>query len=245
MGVARQRQYDDRFREGFPSPEQRRWIVVAAGALVIAVLAFVIGRATAPISKATPQTETVTVPATGAARTENGVPVGYQQTQPGAIAAATNYAQFLGGPLFLQPEKYRTALATLAAPEAKQKLLQEAEGNAASQQNASQIITNAAKGTPVSIAAYPLAYNVNNFSPTVAEVSVWYVSVIGVEGQVTPSQVWATMTVDLEWTNGDWKVTADGTTDGPVPVTTQGAVQTKQLPTQLRNYKLYSYAPGA
>ena len=244
MGPA-SRQYDDSFREGFPSPEQRRWIFVLIAAVVLAAVGFLIGRATAPISQATPQTQTGTVPATGASRTENGVPVGYQQTQAGATAAATNYTQFLGGPLFLQPDKYRAALRTLAAAEAKQKLLQEAEGNAASQQNASQIITNAAKGIRVSIAAYPLAYHVNNYSSTVAEVGVWYVSVVGEDGQVAASQVWATMTVDLEWTNGDWKVTADGTTDGPVPAATQSGVQTKQLPTQLRDYKLYGYAPGS
>jgi hypothetical protein len=245
MGVADRHQYDARFREGFPSPAQWRWVAGIVAAVAIALLAFWLGRTSAPISKATPQTQPVTVPASGASRTENGVPVGYQQSQPGAIAAATNFTQFLGGPLFLQPDKYRAGLGTLAAPEAKDKLLKEAEGNAASQQNSTQIITNASRGVPVSIGAYPLAYHVNNYSPAVSEISVWYVALLGEDGQLAPSQVWATVTVDLEWTNGDWKVTSDGTTDGPVPVLTQAPVQTKQLPPQLHNYKLYSYAPGA
>ncbi len=245
MSAADRRNYDSSFREGFPTPGQWRGIIAVGIALVIAVVAFFVGRATVPVAKATPQTETITVPATGASRSENGVPVGYPQTQPGAIAAATNFTQFIGGPLFLQPDKYRAALATLAAPEAKDKLLREAEGNAASQQNATQIISNASRGVAVSIGAYPLAYHVNNYSPSASEISVWYVALLGEDGQVTPSQVWATVTVDLEWTNGDWKVTSDGTSDGPVPVLTQAPLQTKQLPPQLRDYKVYSYAPGS
>ena len=245
MGVARQRQYDERFREGFPSPEQRRWIGIAVVAILLAVVAFLIGRATAPITKATPQTQTVTVPATGASRTENGVPVGYQQSKAGATAAATNYIQFIGGPMILEPEKARAALGTLAAPESKQKLLTEFESNLASIQNSTQLVANAARGTKVSVGSYPLAYHVNNYSSTVAEVSIWSVSVVAVDGQLTPTQAWATLAIDLEWTDGDWKVTSDGTTSGPVPVSVAAPVQTKQLPPQLRDYQLFSYAPGS
>src|ERR1700694_5098370 len=103
MSVADRRNYDASFREGFPKPTQWRGILALGLALVIGLVAFLVGRATAPVAKATPQTQTITVPATGASRTENGVPVGYAQTQPGAIAAATNFTQFIGGPLFLQP----------------------------------------------------------------------------------------------------------------------------------------------
>ncbi len=245
MSVADRRNYDASFREGFPTPTQWRGILALGLALVIGLVAFLAGRATAPVAKATPQTQTITVPATGASRTENGVPVGYAQTQPGAIAAATNYIQFIGGPLVLQPDKARAALGTLAAPESKQKLLGEFEANLSSLQNSTQLVANAARGVKVSIGSYPIAYRVNNYSSTVTEVSVWAVAVLAEDGQLAPSQAWTTFTVDLEWTNGDWKVTSDGSTPGPAPVQAGAAVQTKDLPTQLRDFKVYSYAPGA
>jgi hypothetical protein len=245
MGVTDRRQYDASFREGFPTATHWRWIGAVGGVIMIAAIAFLSGRASAPISKATPQTQTISVPAAGASRMENGVPVGYSQSQPAAIAAATNYTQFAAGPLLVQPDKYRAAIATLAAPQAKDKLLAEYESGVASTQNATQIISNTSRGIKVAVNAYPLAYHVNNYSSSVSEISIWYLAIIGQDGQQAPSQAWVTMTIDLEWTNGDWKVTADGSSPGPVPVLGQAPVQTKDLPPQLQAYQLYSYAPGS
>jgi hypothetical protein len=215
-------------------------------ALVILGLGFVVGRASAPKGASSAAIGSAAAPASpGASRVENGVPVGYQRSQQGAIAAATNYTRFLGGPLILQPENARSAMTTLAAPESKDKLLKELEGNLAGIQNGSQIITNAARGVKVAVASYPLAYHVNNYSSTVAEVSIWSMAVLGEDGQLAPTQAWDTITVDLEWTNGDWKVTSDGTIPGPAPALTQAGPQTKQLPTQLKDYQTYSYAPAS
>jgi hypothetical protein len=237
--MAQGRQYDERYREG--SPMALRLGGLGLIALVILGLGFLAGRASAP--KATTAGPATTATAPGASRTENGVPVGYSQTRTGAVSAATNFTRFLTGPLVLHPDGYRAALGTLAAPEAKTKLLGEAETSLATIQNNLQIVTNAARGVQVSIGAYPLAYHVNNYSPTVTEVSVWAVGVIAEDGQLAPSQSWQTVTVDLEWTNGDWKVTADGTTPGPVPALVQSPLQTKDLPQQLRDYSVYDSAP--
>ncbi|MEA2668777.1 MAG: hypothetical protein QOJ33_1711, partial [Chloroflexota bacterium] len=97
-----------------------------AGAALVAVLllglAFWVGRSNAP----TARTGAVATPATsagaGAARIQDGVPVGYTRSQAGAIAAATNYTQALSGQLLLQPDQYRAAILAVAAPEAKDKL---------------------------------------------------------------------------------------------------------------------------
>ena len=74
--------------------------------------------------------------------------------------------------------------------------------------------------------------------------SIWSMAVLAEDGQLAPTQAWDTITVDLEWTNGDWKITSDGTSPGPVPALTQSGPQTKQLPTQLRDYQSYNYATG-
>ncbi|MHB8510235.1 MAG: hypothetical protein ACYDGR_16590 [Candidatus Dormibacteria bacterium] len=243
--MADRHQYDARFREGFPSPTHLRWVGALIAAVVLIVAAYWFGRASVPISRATPQTRAVTVPGSGASRTENGVPVGYPQSESGAVAAATNYTQFLNGPLLLAPDKYRAAVGTVAAPEAKDKLIQDAERSLAAEQNNLQLVTNAARGIPVSIAAYPLAYHVNNYSSSVVEVALWVVSVVGENGQLAPSQAWDTITVDLEWTNGDWKETSAGSTPGPVPVLGQAPVQTKDLPAQLKDFRVFSYAPSS
>ena len=213
-------------------------------ALVILGLGFLVGRASAPKAATSPSAGSATASAApGASRVENGVPVGYQRTQVGAVAAATNYTQALSGALLLEPDQYRAAVGTVAAPESKSKLLQDAETSLAAEQNNLQLVTLAHRGVKVAISSYPLAYHVNNYSPTVAELSIWTVSIVGEDGQLAASQAWNTMTVDLEWTNGDWKETSVGSTPGPVPVLGQGPVQTKDLPQQLSSYQLYRYAP--
>ena len=241
-GMARGRQFDDRYREG--SSVNVRLIAAIVGVALLLGIAFYLGRASVPTGHAGSAATPATSSGAGATRTENGVPVGYPRSQSGSVAAATNYTRFLGGPLILQPEAARAALTTLAAPEAKDKLLKEFEGNLAGIQNGSQLITNAARGVKVAVGSYPLAYHVNNYSSTVAEVSIWSMAVLAEDGQLAPTQAWDTITVDLEWTNGDWKITSDGTSPGPVPALAQSGPQTKQLPTQLRDYQSYNYATG-
>jgi hypothetical protein len=213
-------------------------------ALVVLGLGFLVGRASAPKGTSTVAGSTTASAAPGASRAENGVPVGYLRTREGAVAAATNFAKFAGGPLILQPDKFRAAIGSLAAPESKTKLLNEYETGLAATQNSTQIITNAGRGVKVAVNAYPLAYHVANFSSNVSEVNVWYLTVLAQDGQAAPAQSWVTMTVDLEWTDGDWKVTSDGSAPGPVPLLGQAPVQTKQLPTQLSDYQVYGYLAG-
>src|SRR4051794_985044 len=71
-----------------------RWVV--AGGLAALLVAFAMGRATAPAL-----VETVPAPASGdakagASRMVAGIPVGYPRTQRGAVAAALNYGAAAG-----------------------------------------------------------------------------------------------------------------------------------------------------
>ena len=241
-GMARGRQFDDRYREG--SSVNARLIAAIVGVALLIAIAFYLGRASVPTGHAGSAATPATSSGNGATRTENGVPVGYPRSQLGAISAATNYTQALSGQLLLQPDQYRSAVGTASAPEAKEKLLQDAEKSLVAAQNNLQLITLASRGVKVSVASYPLAYHVNNYSSTIAEISLWTVSIVAEDGQLAPSQAWNTTTVDLEWTNGDWKETSVGSSDGPVPLLGQAPVQSKELPQQLRDYHLYGYAPG-
>jgi hypothetical protein len=195
----------------------RRRLGIAAivvGLLICLGVGVAIGRATvrsqATTTLPTPSASPSTAAAPGPTRVENGVPVGYAHTEAGAIAAATNFARVEGGPLVLQPDRYRQALATLATP--KQ---QEAYRRAADQVIAllnsrfNQLVSNAARGTQTSIHAYPLSYSVVEYTPARATIHMWGMAVIAQQGVMAPVSLWTTGSTTLEWVDGDWRVSAD------------------------------------
>ncbi|MPY92503.1 MAG: hypothetical protein GEV08_05365 [Acidimicrobiia bacterium] len=49
------------------------------------------------------------------------------------------------------------------------------------------------------------------------QVEVWVVSIIVVPEMAAPRQVWRTVTVELAWETGDWRVDGWATVSGPTP----------------------------
>ncbi|MEE1737073.1 hypothetical protein PUR49_11255 [Streptomyces sp. BE147] len=71
-----------------------------------------------------------------------------------------------------------------------------------------------------------LGTRVTSLSEQVASVDVWMASVAGVpteKAKLPVSARWATYTYNLQWRNGDWKVTSIAATEGPTPLQTDGA----------------------
>jgi hypothetical protein len=172
-------------------------------------------------------------------RVENGVPVGYAHTPEGAVAAATNFEGVKLGDLVLTPDRYRAAIQTMAAPSAQQKLSDEGEHWLVINASA---ITGHAQGKPVIQHDVPLAYHVDRYADTEAQVSIWGELISGVDGTLPLGEVWATDAYTLQWVAGDWRLGGVGGHDGPVPTTNQGAIQTKQMPPEVSNFKGYENA---
>jgi hypothetical protein len=228
---------------GYGEDGRRRWLrigAIAAGALVALALVFGIGRWTAPAASNGAQPTVRGQSGPGPTRVENGVPVGYAHTQDGAVAAATNYLMVVDGPLVTQPDKYRAAINTLAAPEARVRLRQHAEANIGALQT---LVSYATQGRAVVHRGIPLAYKVDRYTGDVADVSIWAEGLIAVDGEMSMREIWSTTTVTAQWSNGDWRLSNIAATTpasyGPAPTITQVPVQTVTLPPQLATYRSY------
>ena len=176
----------------------------------------------------------------GAGHIESGVPVGYEHTAGGAAAAATNYAAALNGSLILDPEKLRAAVQTVTASGSLQRMLETTEQTLDSANNAFGLITNARNGVALTIRFVPVAWHLDRYDATEAQVSIWAVAVFAEAGVLTPRQNWMTVTYSLAWLQGDWKLTDAGATPGPVPLITEPGQQANtDVPVQMRDFKEY------
>jgi hypothetical protein len=154
----------------------------------------------------------------GPARWVAGVPVGWPQTEQGAITAAAGYARVLSALWFLaDTDRRRRAVAAMASPEALPGL----------QAAQDQVAGGFARGPFGAGLARPgvrsvlrtslLGYRVDRYASTDAEVVLWAVVIYGNDGGLVPQALWATSTLRLRWT-GDWKLVGTVTVPGPVPV---------------------------
>jgi hypothetical protein len=232
-------------RYAYDESGRRRWVLVAGAVLAIVallVIGLVIGRSTAPSGGG--RTQVVNAQGgPGPTHVVNGVPVGYAHTQAGAVAAATNYLMVVEGPLDTQPDKYRAAIGTLAAPEARQKQESVAEQRMAGIQNATGLATYANEGRTIADRVVPLAYHVDRASTTSVLVSIWAEGILAVDGVLPAKETWTTSRVTVEWTGGDWRLSDLGgivaDSFGPVPIPVQASNVTTSLPPQLSEYRSY------
>lgn len=63
----------------------------------------------------------------------------------------------------------------------------------------------------------PLTARVTSAGEHRAVVEVWAVLVVGVPGVGAPRQAWRTVTVELAWESGDWRIDGWDTRPGPTP----------------------------
>ncbi len=216
--------------------------------LAVALVAFFVGRATVAAPTSTKPARPTAQPSAsapsgaggvwpGASRLDNGVPVGYADTQQGAVQAATNFSDVLNSAEFvLHPAAYRTAIRTMAAPSWSV----DPEARLAPFATA---IAAAANGTTVIVRAFFLGYHVDSYSAGSASVTVFGGGLSAIDGQSTPAIAILAETYALEWV-GDWRVTNEGTTFRPGLQLGNPAPQTNRIPDQLKQATGgYSYAP--
>jgi hypothetical protein len=213
----------------------------------------------APGEVATPGTAATTPQAQpGAAATSRvgprrvvaGVPVGYERSEQGAVAAAANYAKVLSSEVILDRRSRRAALAALAAPE-----------TLARQQRALDLgVAELAKGLGTSgaspaagtvlLRAVPVGWRLEEYRGDRATVAIWVTSVLGSlngpGGGVPVQEGWGTTTVQLRWVRGDWKQLRSTNVPGPTPIA-DGAAPTapSRLIPEAQDFKEFTYAPGS
>jgi hypothetical protein len=177
----------------------------------------------APAGSAAPTTATGTRPVTG----KNGtIAAGFAHDEQGAQSAAANYAVALVSADILKPDRrgdiVRAVFAGQTATEMEAKL-DKAYSKTFLDKLGLDEQGNAAAGMTYVSRTAPVGTKVTGYSADKAAVEVWCTGVFGTAGVSSTNPVtndWFTMTFDLRWTGGDWKVDSFSQKEGPAPVNT-------------------------
>ena len=208
---------------------------------------------TAPrVAATTPQAQAGQAAASrvGPREVVSGVPVGYQHSEQGAVAAAANYTTVLSSTLILDPPRRRAAIEALAAPETLGRQQRAFDQAVASLSKGLGVTDGSALDGTVLLRAVPVGWRLKEYTGDRATVAIWVTSVLGALGTppdgVPVREAWGTTTVKLRWVDGDWKQLQTTTTDGPVPIAdTATPTAASQLIPEAQQFKEFNYAPGS
>ena len=142
------------------------------------------------------------------------LPGGFARDEDGAVAAAIAYTEASQRWLYLDDDEVAAAVAAIAAPQAIERLTREVLADV---QTARREL--AVSPGRVWWLVHPLAWKVQSYTRSAASVALWTVTVLSAADVAVPQAEWMTVTVDLVWTDGGWRVEAVGDRPGPTPMT--------------------------
>jgi hypothetical protein len=205
--------------------------------------------ATTPPAQAK-QAEQAATSLVGPREVVSGVPVGYQHSEKGAVAAAANYATVLSSTLILDRSKRRAAIEALAAPEALARQQRAWDQAVVLLRKGLGVTDGAAQDGTVLLRAVPVGWRLEEYTGNRATVAIWVTSVLGALGGspdgVPVREAWGTTTVELRWVDGDWKLLDTTNTDGPRPIADSATpTAASQLIPEAQQFKEFTYAPGS
>jgi hypothetical protein len=116
--------------------------------------------------------------------------------------------------LYLTDEQIAAEVTGLATPEAGPWLAEETVAEIRSARGQLGVSPG-----PVWWLVRPMATHVERADTDTARVSVWVVTVLSAVEVAAPQSEWMTVTVDLEWTPGGWRVDGVREEPGPTPMT--------------------------
>ncbi|MBL1081724.1 hypothetical protein JK359_06975 [Streptomyces actinomycinicus] len=178
-----------------------------------------------------------------------GIPSGFAHTEQGAQSAAANYAVVLVSADILKPAQRSEIVAQVFAPH-QQAALAEKFNKAYNKQFLGNLGLdangNAAPGHTYVSRTAPIGTKTTSYSDTAATVEVWCTGVFGTAGDNSTNPVtsdWFTMTLQLSWSNDDWKVNSFSQKDGPAPVPGDDkASSADQMAKAVEEYGGFTYA---
>lgn len=223
---------DSRFSGSETTKPRGRRIAILLIVLLAVGAGVWIGRASAP-EENSPPSQSDSGPTAGAREVVNGVPVGYERTEEGAVEAATNFARVMAS---ISPDavSYQRAIQTLAAPDWRD----DAEELA----NSGLSFFSERYGPGGSLTFVPVRYRVSAYSESAATVELWGVSVASGPKINGVEESWVTGIIDLTWINGDWRVSGQQSEAGPTPELLR--TEDERVPEGLRGFEEYQHAPA-
>jgi hypothetical protein len=183
-------------------------------------------------------TEPTKAPEVGPTKTVAGVPVGYERTTAGAIAAATRYSRVISDLTLADTVERDRGLAVLSSSGAKTDI--QAKARAAFE------VIDKGLGLPdakdaVVLRSAAVGHKVVSFTRDAATIEIWSVDILGKVDQVAPQAGWGVSTFDLKWEMDDWKLVSFPTqVPGPTP-----AVQGAPSPEDLARIRALAEIPNA
>jgi len=194
---------------------------------VVAVLVGAAGHGIFSGSTARPASKVVAASATSAGPIEerDGLLVGFAHSRTGAITAATTYVRE-GQRLFDLPAGERdAALRSIAADGAADGVVGEQTPQLAELDGVAQ------RGQgPLTWMVSVLATRLDAYTSGRAEVSLWRIGILSVNGLMAPLAEWSTVDYELVWEHGDWRLWSETQVPGPSPIADPN--QTPTTPSQ-------------
>ncbi|MGW3592771.1 hypothetical protein [Streptomyces fungicidicus] len=178
-----------------------------------------------------------------------GIPSGYAHDRQGAESAAANYAVALVSADILKPAR-RTEIVQQLFVADKQAPLKNRFDKAYTTEFLNNLGLdkngNATAGNAYISRTMPVGTKVTSYSGTAAAVEVWCTGVFGTAGEKTTNPVssdWFTMSLQLRWVDGDWKVDSFSQKDGPAPVPGDDKASTaEEMAKAVQEYGGFTYA---
>lgn len=200
----------------------RRWVALAAIAAAALVVAVVVVRVEPGGSSGASPAATTTTTATrvGVERTtpgpsteRAGIPVGFARSEAGARAAALTYATAPQRWMYFDDDGVERAVRAIASSGSSARLAVEV----------GEEVRAAREGLTGSVGRVwwivrPLATRVESHGRDEARVAVWVVSVLSASDVAMPQSDWRTVTFELVWEDGDWRVDGIRDSAGPTPM---------------------------
>lgn len=208
---------------------RRRGTVLAVAMVVIAVIAFLAGRVTAPDDNQTPIPPRSSNPE--GERDGVDAPFGYEQSREGAVEAATDFTRLMAA-VSDDTDAYLSRIEAIAAPE----WAEEARRLA---MNSLEFLRER-YGSRGAFSFAPVRYRVDSYSDTAATISVWGVTVAS--GSKIPGieESWLTGTLDLAWISENWRLVGQKSETGPTPE----LLETTDSGSDLDGFEEYGRAPS-
>ncbi|KUL66054.1 hypothetical protein AB0F32_30750 [Streptomyces albidoflavus] len=179
----------------------------------------------------------------------SGIPTGHPQTKQGAESAAANYAVALGSAEMFGEERRSQILETIIVPSEVQRFrdsLDQAYSKPLFQNLGLREDGSSPEGLTFVSRTTPIGTTAAKYTDTKATLSVWCSGLLGMAGETSTNPVtssWFTITMELHWVDGDWKIFTHSQKDGPAPVPgDERAATSEEIAKAVEGYGGLTYA---
>ncbi|MEV5929088.1 hypothetical protein ACPCSG_31130 [Streptomyces cellulosae] len=179
----------------------------------------------------------------------SGIPAGFAHDRQGAESAAANYAVALGSAEMFNKARRDAILQSIIVPDRVADFEARLDKAYTPEFN-KNVGLNGDGTTPEGLTfvsrTTPIGTKVTESASDTATVEVWCSGLLGLAGESSTSPVtnsWFTITMQLEWTDDDWKIVTHSQKGGPTPVPgDERASSADEMAKAVQEYGGFTYA---